>query len=62
MDYTTLSWIKEEKKYRKCNSCEKGVLNERIKSLSIYKLFIFYKVKRYKCNFCGKSKHSFYNK
>lgn len=59
MDNTTLSWIKAEKKYKKCPSCEKGILNERIKSYRIYKLLWFYKVKRYRCDVCGKTMHFF---
>lgn len=62
MDNTTLSWIKETKKYNKCPNCEKGILNERIKSARIYKLFLFHKVKCYRCDNCGKIKHFFYKK
>lgn len=62
MNNTSLAWLKEEKKYQKCPSCNKGFLSQRIKSFKIYKLIPLIKAKRYKCDNCEKTLHLFTRK
>jgi len=47
---------------KKCPKCKKGELDTRVKRSFLVKTFLFWKaVKRYKCNYCGKSSYVYYS-